>query len=152
MYNYANVLYRGKGDMIKAEELARRALRIRISLLGTDHHSVGTSSHLLARILIVQKMEGNEEKTVGNETAYLLERSLAISLKNEGPDAMNTATGYMSLGTFYYKNPSFASMKQKRGEEYCEIGLEILTRVYGHDHPYRVKARNRLRALTIHLL
>jgi hypothetical protein len=81
---------------------------------------------------------------VGAETRVLLMRSSAISLKNEGPDAMNTATGYISLGVFYFKN---VSSEMKQGKDFCKKGLEILTQVYGQDHSYTVKARNKLGAL-----
>jgi hypothetical protein len=53
-HNLANVIYERKGDLIKAEELARESLRIRTLIYGTEPHEVGNCCDLLARILEAQ--------------------------------------------------------------------------------------------------
>ena len=51
---------------------------------------------ILAGILIAQ---GN----LGDETRGLFERSLAISIRNEGPDGLNAAVGNCNIGRFYHR-------------------------------------------------
>eukprot|EP00596_Hydrurales_sp_CCMP1899_P000637 CAMPEP_0119051946 /NCGR_PEP_ID=MMETSP1177-20130426/73392_1 /TAXON_ID=2985 /ORGANISM="Ochromonas sp, Strain CCMP1899" /LENGTH=536 /DNA_ID=CAMNT_0007031323 /DNA_START=481 /DNA_END=2089 /DNA_ORIENTATION=- len=64
----ANVIFRqDDGDLIKAEGLARKSLRIRTHL--NCSHSVGFSCTLLARIL-------KKQDKLGDETKELFERSL----------------------------------------------------------------------------
>jgi G3E family GTPase len=60
-YNFADILRLQKGDLIKAERLARESLRIRealhINMMPSDphHYNSGRSKDLLARI----KDQGN---------------------------------------------------------------------------------------------
>jgi tetratricopeptide (TPR) repeat protein len=93
-YNSGNVIYRQKGDLMRAEMLVRESLRIFTLLYGSDHTYVGHSVGLLASIL---KDQGN----LGDEVKELLERSLAIHIKNDGPEGMNTAIRYISLSSFH---------------------------------------------------
>ena len=85
-YNLALVIYRQKGDSIKAEELARESLRIRSLINDCNHHRVGRTCNFLASILMAQGQ-------LGDETRGLYERFLSISIRNEGPDGPNTASG-----------------------------------------------------------
>jgi tetratricopeptide (TPR) repeat protein len=123
-YNLADVIRRQDGDLIKAEKLARGCLRIRTRLYGPDHGKVGPNVLLLAKIL---KKQGK----FGDETNELLERSLAISIRNEAPDGKNTASVNIKLGKFHYE----LAMKQsdvhaKRSQlllqkSYCEEARQI---------------------------
>jgi ATP/maltotriose-dependent transcriptional regulator MalT len=96
-YNLANALFKQEdGDLIKAEGLAREAIRIRDKLYGTHGFRLGSSCQLLARILQTQGK-------FGDETKEKYERSLAIAVRNEGPDGANTAAVNIAIGQFYYQ-------------------------------------------------
>lgn len=90
-YNLASVIHQQNGDLRKAEELAREALRIRTLRFGSDHNNVGVTRDLLARILATQCK-------LGDETRRLLERSLAIFIRNTGKDGINTVVGNSNIG------------------------------------------------------
>jgi hypothetical protein len=95
-YNLADMIYRQKGDWIKAEELARESLRI-ISLIDyCNQYSVGRTCFLLSNIL-----RGQGE--LGDETRGLYERCLSIFISVEGPDGPNTASGNFNFGLFYWQ-------------------------------------------------
>jgi hypothetical protein len=76
------MIYQQKGDKIKAEELARESLRIRILMYGINHDSVGLSCGLLGQILMAQ---GN----LGDVTRGFYERYLAIAIRNQEPYGFN---------------------------------------------------------------
>jgi hypothetical protein len=97
-YNLANVIYAQKGDLTKAEELARESLWIRTKTYGSINEKspkINMSRNLLARIL---QLQGK----FGDQTRGLYECSLALSIRDEGPDGLNTAIGNCSIGLFYY--------------------------------------------------
>jgi hypothetical protein len=75
-HNLANVIDKLKGDLVKAEVLAKVSLRIRTRVYGNDHVEVGRSCSLLAQILMSQD-------NLGDETLELLERSHDIIQKHE---------------------------------------------------------------------
>jgi hypothetical protein len=85
-YNLANVIYRQDGNLMEAEELAREYLRITSLTNDNKDHRVGRACNLLANIL-------SRQDQLGDETRGLYERCLAISIRNEGPDGSNTASG-----------------------------------------------------------
>jgi hypothetical protein len=80
----------------EAEELAREALRIVTLVYGLEHLEVGVCSDLLARIL-------QEQNKLGDETRLLYERSLSLTIRNDGPDVLNTGIINMNIGGFYFK-------------------------------------------------
>jgi hypothetical protein len=92
--NLAEAIIRQNGDLIRAERLARDALRIKIRLYGSDHNLVGFSLMQVTKIALVQKKFGNERKE-------LHERSLAIFIGNEGPNGANTAMGMRNMALYY---------------------------------------------------
>jgi hypothetical protein len=96
-YNLANVIHEQNGDLIKAEELARESLRIRTLVYGNNHNNdyFSVSCDLLAGILSAQGK-------FGDETRGLYERSLAITIRNQGPDGLHTAIGNFNIGAFYH--------------------------------------------------
>jgi hypothetical protein len=76
--NLADVISRqDDGDLIKAEGLA--SIRIRDKLYGAYNSRVSVSCLLLSRIL-------QKQGKLGDETKESFERSLAIFIRNEGPD------------------------------------------------------------------
>jgi tetratricopeptide (TPR) repeat protein len=132
-YNLADVIYRQRGDLIKAEELARESLRIRTLINHSDHNTVGVSSLLLAHILRVQGK-------LGNETFEVFERTLNIFFIDEGPDGINTAIGNMSIAQFHENLAGVqASVDSKRiqlqlSKSYYEEAFRIVSKVYGPTH------------------
>jgi hypothetical protein len=96
--NLAEVIYRQNGDSMKAEELARESLRIRKKVHGCDHHSIGAACSLIGRILVERcKIDHG----LLSETRGFFERALAIFIRHEGPDGLNTANISMNIGNFY---------------------------------------------------
>lgn len=95
-YNLADAIYRQDGDLVKAEGLVRIALRLRTLVYGGDHGYVVESCCLLANILRAQK-------TLGDETRRMFERSLALTIKDVGPDSLRTACIHFRVGIFYYQ-------------------------------------------------
>jgi tetratricopeptide (TPR) repeat protein len=142
-YNLARVIYRQNGDLIKAEELAREALRIRDHLYGNSHNNVGISIDLLARILRAQK-------NLGDETRELFEHSLAIDIRNGGPDGINTAVGNLNIGNFCRQLAGIQStIDSKRTQlllvkSHYEEALRIDLKVYGPNHPDTVDVTSQL--------
>jgi tetratricopeptide (TPR) repeat protein len=96
-YNLADVIYRQDGDLLKAEELAREALRIRSLIHSSNDHQIGASCHCLATIL------ESQGRQLEDETKRLFERSLAIYIMIEGPDGLNTANSKLCFGSYYYE-------------------------------------------------
>jgi tetratricopeptide (TPR) repeat protein len=113
-YSLADVIHRQKGDLLKAEKLAREALRIISLVHNSDDQRIGSNCNLLSRIL---QSQGKFE----DETKELFERSLAIDIRNEGPDGSNTAISNLDIGNYYYK---YASI----GQEEIFLNFEITYR------------------------
>jgi tetratricopeptide (TPR) repeat protein len=138
-YNLANVIHRQEGDLSKAEKLAREALRIRSLMYGSNDHIIGTSCNMLGKIL---ESQGKFE----DETKGLFERSLAICIRNEGPDGVNTAMMSVNIGLYYYqlaeRQPTLDAMKNVllMSKSHIEEGFRIQTKIHGPTHPDTVKA------------
>jgi tetratricopeptide (TPR) repeat protein len=137
-YNLSDVIFRqDNGDLIKAEGLARESLRIRTKL----HHShgVGLSCMLLAKILVKQKR-------FGDETKELFERSLAIFIRIEGQDGMNTTVANIEIGRFHYNFAQVQSTKNTKrtqlqlAKSYFEEAIRIESKIHNPTHPNRVGA------------
>jgi tetratricopeptide (TPR) repeat protein len=136
--NLANVIFRqDDGDLIKAEGLARESLRIRTRLHCS--HSVGSSCILLARLL---KKQGE----FGDETKELFERSLAIFIRTEGPDGINTAVVNIHIGEFHYHFAMIQSTISKKrmqlqlAKSYSKEAIRIESKIHNPTHPNRVGA------------
>jgi tetratricopeptide (TPR) repeat protein len=137
-HNLANVILRQKGDLLKAEMLAREALRIRSLIYSSGNdYKIGTSCDLLARIL---QSQGKFE----DETKRLFERSLSICIRNEGPYGSNTAVMSVNIGLYYYqlaKGQPTVDTKRKYflvSKSHIEEGFRIRTKIYGPTHPRTV--------------
>jgi tetratricopeptide (TPR) repeat protein len=138
-YNLASVIHRQGGDLIKAEKLAREALRIRNQLCGSSHMYTGLSCILVARIL-------DSQGKLDNETKELYERSLAILVRNEGPNGANTAVVNTDIGQFYHKLGRAESDSDKKktqlllAKSYFIEAVRILSQIFGSKHPNTVTA------------
>jgi hypothetical protein len=139
----ADVILRQKGDLLKAEKLARETLRIRTLIHSSDDLSIGSSCDLLARILMSQG-------TFEDETKRLFERSLAIFIRREGPDGVNTAILNINTGSYFYKlvqRQPTVDTKRKYfllSMSHIEEGFRIQTKIYGPTHPITVQAAYKL--------
>jgi tetratricopeptide (TPR) repeat protein len=96
-HNLADVICRQEdGDLIKAEGLAREAIRIIDKLFGSDDSRVAGSYLLLARIL-------QKQGKFGDETKEFYERSLAIHIRTQGQNGSNIAISNFAIGRFYHQ-------------------------------------------------
>jgi hypothetical protein len=146
-YNLANVINQQKGDLVKAEMLARESLRILIQLFDNNHPHVGISNGLLGNIL---QSQGN----LGNETKELFERSLAINIKSDGPDGLNTAVANDNFGNFYEKKAESQQTAEIQ-KEYLHLSqskykeaLRIYATTLGPDNPKTVQASSLLSSIS----
>jgi tetratricopeptide (TPR) repeat protein len=132
-YDLGNVIKQQKGNLVKAEELARESLRIRSRLYDAHHHLVGVSISLLASIL---KAQGN----LNSETQELHERSLSIDIKHFGSEGVNTAISNFNLGSFYYfraedsQSTELSKDNLQLSESKYKESLRIFTKVLGPDN------------------
>jgi tetratricopeptide (TPR) repeat protein len=133
-YNLGNVMVHNQNeDLVRAEMLARESLRIRTQLYGNDHPGVGESICLLANIL---RKQGNLE----NEVKELCERALAIDVKHEGPDGVNTSISNKNLGFFHRQLAGTDLTTDKRKEHlrlsvsYYTEAFRINAKIFGPDH------------------
>jgi tetratricopeptide (TPR) repeat protein len=142
-FNLANVIFKQEGDLVKAEELARESLRIRTLKNDSYHCTLDSSCDLLARILCAQSK-------FGDETRGLFERSLAISIRNEGPDGINVATGNYNIGSFYEKlatkQSTIDAMRTHLtiAKYHFVEAQRILLKIHGPTHPTTVDAASQL--------
>jgi tetratricopeptide (TPR) repeat protein len=142
-YNLARVICRQEGDLVKSEELAREALRLRILIFGHQHSDVGASCLLLAEILQSQGI-------LGDETSGLYKRALAIAIRNEGPDGFNDAIGNGNLAGFYHRlariQPTYKSKRTHllTSKSYYEESQRIWSKIDGPTHPRTVEATSGL--------
>jgi hypothetical protein len=119
--------------METAEKLARESFRIRV-LINSNDGFLGISISLLSGILIFQSK-------LGSETKELLEQSLAINIRNYGPDGANTAINHFNFGT-YYRELADKQQTTSTRKEYLSLSeikikeaLQIYTKIFGFDDP-----------------
>jgi hypothetical protein len=151
-YNLGNVISTQQGDLVKAESLVREAYRIRVHLYGNDHYHVGLTAYLLANVLLRQNKDGDETK-------QMFECYLATTIRNEGPDGKNTASGNISLGCFYMSLAnSILPTSHTRKENLClakscfkEV-VRIYTTLHGSTHPQTTKYKSYVSNIEIQLL
>jgi hypothetical protein len=132
-HDLANVITTQGGDLVKAEKLARESLRIRV-LINSNSPPVGVSACILASILRIQGK-------LSAETKELLERSLANSIQNYGPDGTNTATDHVNFGIFYReladKQQTVSTRREhlRLSEIKIKEALRIYTKIFGPEDP-----------------
>jgi hypothetical protein len=142
-YNLGMVICKQEGDLVRAEMLVSESLRIRAQLHGSDHHHMGESIGLLASIF---RKQGN----LGDEVKELFERSLAIYVKDEGPDGINTSIGNTNLGLFHHELAGTCSFADERKEHlrlsrsYYTGALRISRKIFGPDHHNTIEAASHL--------
>jgi hypothetical protein len=150
-YDLGHAIYQQKGDLVKAEKLARESLRIRTHSYGGDHMKVGVSASLLARVLQAQGK-------LGIETKELHERSLSIHIKNFGSEGIKTAEKNRNVGNFYYQQAEgslSAGIRKKHlslSSSKFKEALRIFTKLFGPDHPDTVEASSQLSIVSHKLL
>jgi tetratricopeptide (TPR) repeat protein len=152
-YNLGSVIRKQNGDLDKAERLAREAYRIRIQLYGNDHCSVGDSAALLASIL-------RSQGKLGDETKKLYDCSLAITIRNEGLDGINTASGNANLANYHVdlarRQVNSDTKKEHlclaKSRSYIKEAIRIYTKLFGSAHPQTVKATSKLADIESQLL
>jgi tetratricopeptide (TPR) repeat protein len=148
--NLGEVIFRQNVDLMRAEVLARESLRIRAQLFGNDGYLARSSITLLANIL---RKQGN----LGDEVKKLYERSLAIDVKHEGPDGVNTSIGNRNLGHFHQELAG-TSLSTEQIKEHLQLSksyyteaLRIYTKIFGPAHQDTIKAASDLSDIS-HLL
>jgi tetratricopeptide (TPR) repeat protein len=150
-YNLGSVILKQNGDLVKAERLAREAYRIRIQLYGNDHYNVGGSAALLANIL---RLQGKLE----DETKKLYECSLAISIRNEGLDGINTAIGNTNLASYHLDLAHKQANSDTKKKHLClaKSSVKEVVRSYlkcfGSADPQTIKATSKLAYIESQLL
>jgi tetratricopeptide (TPR) repeat protein len=137
-HNLADVIYRQRGDLARAEELARKALRIRTLISGNNQNNVAVSCLVLANILMVQGK-------LGDETRILFERTLNTFVREGGLGGINTAIGNMSIAVYYQHLAEVqTSVESKRtqlllAKSYFEEAMQIQSSRYGPTHPETIQ-------------
>jgi hypothetical protein len=147
-YNLGRVIDKLKVDFVRAEMLARESLRIRAQLFGNDDYRVGESTTLLAGIL-------REQGNLGAKVKELFECSLAIDVKHEGPDGINTSISNANLGDFH-SQLAFTDVTPEERKEHLQLSisyyteaLRINTKIFGPAHHNTINAMlNSSRALS----
>jgi hypothetical protein len=125
------VIFQRDGDSIKAEELARESLRIRTLIYDVNDSYLDLSCNLLARNLSAQGK-------LGDETRGLYKRSLALSIRNEGPDGF-----YQQLA----KPQSIVDAKRMHllvANSHFVEAQRIWSKIHGPTHSDAVDAASRL--------
>jgi hypothetical protein len=112
--------------------------------------TVELSCDLLARILSAQGK-------LGDETRGLYERSLAISIRNVGPDGEYATFGNSNISEFHQKlarNQSTVAATRMHlllAKSHHEETQRILSKIHGPTHPRTVNVSSRLTSTLIAL-
>jgi hypothetical protein len=146
----ANVISKQKGDLMKAEELARESLRIRSLIFNSNAQIVGISCNLVANIL-------RKQGKLGDETRGFYELSLDIAIRNNGPDGLYAADGHLHIGTFYCKvadAQTTVNLEQKQlllAKFHTDGALRIYLKIHGPTHPDTLSAASLLTTISSEL-
>jgi hypothetical protein len=142
-FNFADVIFQqDDGDLIKAEGLARKSLRIRDKLHAAHSRMGGVNILLLAKIL-------RKQGKFGDETKKLFERSLAICVRNKGLDGDNTAVANTEIYQFYYMFAMMSGhcrtghtrrMQPLLAKSYSDEAIRIETKIHNSNHPNSIAA------------
>jgi hypothetical protein len=131
------------GDLLRAEELVRESLRIRTKIFGRDHYYLSGGCDLLSCIL-------SKKNEYGDETRELCERALAITIRNEGKDTVNTANRHLSISQYHAKLFGIKTSVESKQTHLLltkaslEKALRIRLKILGPSHPDTVNAKFRL--------
>jgi hypothetical protein len=142
--NLADIIFQQEdGDLIKAEWLMRESTRIIDKLYSVHDSKVSINYLFLARIL-------QKQGKLGNETNESFERSLAIFVRNEGPDRVNTATGNLEIGQFHYRIAMTSSTGHTKrtqlllAKSYSDEAIRIERKIHNPTHPNSISAASLL--------
>jgi tetratricopeptide (TPR) repeat protein len=139
-YNLADVIDKQKGDLIKAEMLARESLRIRTLISNSNDQN----SIILLAVILEHRGE------LGDETKGLYEQYLALSIRNHGPDGLNAAIGNNNFGAFYYRlakiQPTVDAKRTQLllSKSYHEKAQRIYLKIYDPTHLNTVNTSSQL--------
>jgi CHAT domain-containing protein len=122
----------GKYD--EALPLAERALEIRETLLGTEHHDVAAAIGCLASIYL-----GRGEYV---KAEPLFKRAIDIRVKTLGNDHPDTAASLSNLGELYYLHGKYVE-----AEPLHKRALDIRVKALGNDHPDTAESLHNLAGL-----
>jgi tetratricopeptide (TPR) repeat protein len=148
--NLADVIFHQEGDLKKAEELAREALRIKTISYSSENHAASKSCDLSAQILSAQN-------DFGDKTRVLFQRCLAIFVRNEGPNEFNTALANLRIGRFYYQlsriQTAVDSFRAQLplAQSHFEESLRIYLKIHGPSYPPAVSTSEQLAEVLRHL-
>lgn len=118
------------GDSYGALDHARKALKMRQSVLGSDHPDTATSHYCLAQMLSeAGEMEGAMEQ---------YQAALAIQEKHYGKHPI-TASTLVNMGAVYYQHHKYDEAQAKYRQ-----GLDMLEATVGPAHPDVAAAYNNM--------
>lgn len=85
------------------------------------------------------------QKILGDETRKLFERSLAISIRHDGLDSVNTGVFNVNISKFYGElaifspNENLCFLHLQTAKSHLEEGLRIYMKLYGPSHPNTIR-------------
>jgi tetratricopeptide (TPR) repeat protein len=129
-------------DIIEAEMLARKAVRIMKELKGCGSLEFLNAFNSLSKVIMLKKDFSDESKS-------LLEENLSDSIRCQGIDGRNTGHANSHLGFFYMKFSITLSCNDARrhlelSEPYMCETVRIFIINYGKDHLNTLQARKNL--------
>jgi CHAT domain-containing protein/tetratricopeptide (TPR) repeat protein len=124
----------GQGKYAEAMPLAKKALEIRLTLLGEKHHDTATSYNNLGSLYQAMGDYGKAEP--------LLEKALTIDKEVLGERHPGTATDYNNLGALYWDTGDYG-----KAEPLLEKALAIRKELSGEKHHHTAQGYGNLGAL-----
>ncbi len=124
-------LHRNLGLYERADELLRRALAIRESVLGAEHQDVAESLNDLSLLLMDQGKFG--------EAGPLLDRALEIRRRVFGDEHPEVAETVNNVGLIHQNQGDYDA-----AESHLRHGLELNRRIFGTEHRYVALSLNNL--------
>jgi tetratricopeptide (TPR) repeat protein len=147
-HNLGNIIFKQDGDLVKAEKLVREAYRIRGQLPG-EPLCLGLTANILGHILYKR---GNHV-----EAKKMYERFLAVSMRHEGMDGVNTAISNDNIGKYNLKMADEQLTVDTRRRylrlalPFFKQALRITTKLYGPAHPKSIDHTLNISAVTSEL-
>jgi len=131
VYHNIGVLFKAKGDYDNALVELRKALEIRLKVLGPDHPDIASSYNHIGAVY--------DEKGDYENALVELRKCLEIELKMLGPENADTASSYNHIGVLYYAKGDYDNALVEFRK--C---LEIELKVDGPDHPNTALSYNNI--------
>lgn len=136
----------GDGDIVEAEMLSRKALRIMTGIHGSNHFVTSSVKIELSNILGHSSNSNDERKA-------LLEQTLPSFIKLQGNNGDFVAKVNNGLGNVHNDIANTLPPGPARNEQhhialkYFEESLRIATKIYGPTHPYTIELESSLSSL-----